>query len=527
MCRDVDVHYGSVQVLFGVNLEVQEGELIALLGTNGAGKSTVLRAISGLTEATNGAILYDGDDITHIPPNEIAGRGVVYMQGGRSGFPSLTVRENLELGSWMHGRKPDHEHAMDRVFTYFPILRERLDQVAGTLSGGEQQMLALSQAFLTRPKLLLIDELSLGLAPAIVDQLLEIVRAIHRHGTTVVLVEQSVNTALRIAERAIFMEKGEVRFTGPTAELLHRPDILRSIFLKTATGAGAQRQLEAVSGFATSGLSVAARRGMQLAEAQNILEVKRIDKSFGGHPALRDVSFDLRDGEILGIIGANGAGKTTLFDVLSGFTPEDSGQIWFNGEDITSLAPDARARLGLIRRFQDARLFPTLTVGETIAIYFERQLELRNTLLSGIDLPATRRQERRVRSMVDNLVELMQLGQFRDKFVSELSTGSRRIVDLACVIATGPKVLLLDEPSAGIAQKEAEEMGPLLQRVRFQTGCSMIVIEHDMALISALADELLVMHLGEVMTRGAPKEVLEDERVVAAYLGRPLEAAPA
>ncbi|MHB8509865.1 MAG: MFS transporter [Candidatus Dormibacteria bacterium] len=524
VCRQVDVHYGSVQVLFGVDFDVEQGELIALLGTNGAGKSTLLRAISGLSEASSGAIVFDGDDVTHIPPNEIAGKGIIYMMGGRSGFPSLTVRENLKMGSWLHGTKPDHHRDMERVFEYFPILKQRLDQVVGTLSGGEQQMLALSLAFLSRPKMLLIDELSLGLAPGIVDQLLNIVRAIHEGGTTIVVVEQSVNIALKVAKRAIFMEKGEVKFTGPTEELLNRPDILRSVFLKGATGVGKGSTISAVSGFATGGLPGTSRRGANLADQPNVLEVRGLSKNFGGRPALTNVTFDLRDSEILGIIGANGAGKTTLFDVLSGFQVQESGVILFAGEDISNWTPDARARAGLIRRFQDARLFPTLTVSEVIAIAFERQLEVRNMLMLGLNLPAARRSEKRVRAKVDSLIELMQLEAFRDKFVGELSTGSRRIVDLACVIASGPRVLLLDEPSAGIAQKESEEMGPLLQRVRHQTGCSMIVIEHDMALISQVADELLVLHLGEVMMRGEPKVVLEDERVVAAYLGGAVEA---
>ncbi len=235
LVRNVDVHYDGVQVLFGVNFEVDEGEIVALLGTNGAGKSTLLKTISGLVEATNGAVVFDGRDMTYAPPNEVAGRGVVQMPGGRGTFPALTVAEHLRLASWLHRKDKVHvREATEHVLDLFPVLRQRLDEPAGNLSGGQQQMLALSMAFIEQPRLLMIDELSLGLAPTIVEQLLPLVRDFAARGTTVILVEQSVNLALTIAETAYFMEKGEIRFHGPTAELLERPDVLRSVFLEGA-----------------------------------------------------------------------------------------------------------------------------------------------------------------------------------------------------------------------------------------------------------------------------------------------------
>jgi branched-chain amino acid transport system ATP-binding protein len=507
LVRQVDVHYGTVQVLFGVDLDLEEGELLALLGTNGGGKSTLLRAITGLSEASAGAILFEGDDITHLPPNEVARKGVIYMRGGQSGFPSLTVRENLRLGLWMHSRAASEKEELERVFQHFPVLRERLEQVAGSLSGGEQQMVALGQAFLARPKLLLIDELSLGLAPAAVQRLLEIVREINARGTSVIVVEQSVSTALQLARRAVFMEKGQVRYDGPAEELLRRQDLLRSVFL----GAAAQANLAPVSG----------RRPQRAEDAAGALELIEVRKAFGGRQVLDGVSLAVAEGAILGIVGANGAGKTTLFDVATGFTPADSGRVLLAGEDVSAWTPDARARSGLIRRFQDARLFPTLTVLESIEIAFERQLEVRSMLLLGLDLPQARRSEAQVRRRADDLIEMMGLQAFRDKFVSDLSTGSRRVVDLACSIAAGARVLLLDEPSAGMAQRETEELVPLLQRVRFHTGCTLLLIDHDMGLISSVSDELVALHLGRVLTRGEPGAVLSDPRVVAAYLGQP------
>ncbi|HEV3363590.1 MAG TPA: ATP-binding cassette domain-containing protein, partial [Acidimicrobiia bacterium] len=498
VCRDVDVEYDGVQVLFGVDFDVEEGQIIALLGTNGAGKSTLLRAISGTQEASAGAIVFDGRDITHMPPHETAARGVIHMPGGRGIFPGLSVRENIVLGNWMNADESagEQQARVDEVFELFPILRARADEAAASLSGGEQQMLSLAQAFLARPRLLMIDELSLGLSPAVVGQLLEIVRAIHARGTTIIVVEQSVNVALTLAEKAIFMEKGEIKFFGNTADLLARPDILRAVYVK---GTGA------LTGGPVSALrSERERRALELGEARTVLEVEGLTKRFGGITAVDGVSFTLREGEVLGVIGPNGSGKTTTFDLISGIQRPDAGVVRYQGVDITDLPPEERARRKLVRRFQDARLFPSLTVFETLLVALDQRLEVRSAILSAAQLPQARRSEKRVRLRAEKLIELLELGAYRDKFVKELSTGLRRIVDLACVLATEPQVLLLDEPSSGIAQAEAEGLAPLLRRVRFETGCSILIIEHDMPLISAVSDELIALDQGRFVTRGRP-----------------------
>lgn len=510
VCRDLDVEYDGVQVLFGIDFDVEENEIIALLGTNGAGKSTLLRAISGVQEASAGAIVFDGRDITHIPPHEISQRGVIHMPGGRGVFPALTVKDNLLLGTWML-EDSEQEASMNEVFEIFPILSERRNERAGLLSGGEQQMLSLAQAFLSKPKLLMIDELSLGLSPAIVGQLIEVVKAIHQRGITIIIVEQSVNVALTIAEKAIFMEKGEVRFVGKTSDLLTRPDILRAVYVK---GTGA------LTSAPTSGVKTEKElKRYELERARNILEVVGLRKSYGGIRAVNDVSFELREGESLGLIGPNGAGKTTIFDLISGYQLPDAGQIRYEGVDLTSLRPDERAKLRMVRRFQDARLFPSLTVYENLLVALDTKLDVRNIFITMLQVPQVRQSERRIRRRAEGLIELLELGAYRDKFVKELSTGLRRIVDIACVLAAEPKVLLLDEPSSGIAQAEAEGLGPLLRRVKFETGCSLLVIEHDMPLISAISDELIALDQGTVVIRGTPDEVLNDERVIESYLG--------
>jgi ABC-type branched-subunit amino acid transport system ATPase component/sugar phosphate permease len=507
----VDVHYGAVQVLFGVDFELDDGEIVALLGTNGAGKSTLLKAISGVQEASGGAILYEGRDITHMPPDEIAKRGIIHMPGGRGTFPGLTVRDNLELGTWMTSDRNEAKRRLAKVYEIFPVLKARGGEPAAALSGGEQQMLSLAQAFLSNPRVLLIDELSLGLAPAIVGQLLDIVRAMNDEGTAVVLVEQSVNVALTVAKRAVFLEKGEVKFSGPTADLLRRPDILRAIYVKgTSGGTGGDSIINAAA---------RRRREAELSAANTILRVADVHKSFGGVTALDGVSLDLREGEILGLIGPNGSGKTTLLDVISGYVRPDSGRILLEDADITNLAPSERAKRRLVRRFQDARLYPSLTVYETLLVALDRRLEVRNPLLAAAGLPQAMRAERRARIRADRLLEVLSIQAYRDKFVSELSTGLRRIVDLAVVLAGEPRVLLLDEPSTGIAQAESEGLAPLVRRVRHETGCAILIIEHDIPLITALADELIVLDRGRLLARGAAEEVLSDPHVTEAYLG--------
>jgi branched-chain amino acid transport system ATP-binding protein len=386
-------------------------------------------------------------------------------------------------------------------------------------------MLSLAQAFLSRPKLLLIDELTLGLAPTIVEKLLEIVRTIHDQGTTIVLVEQSVNIALKLAKRAVFLEKGEVRFSGPTAELLERPDVLRAVFLK---GASAVENGRASS--SSPAPNAAPRR--RLGDGEVVLRAEGVTKRYGGIIAVDAVDLELRQDEILGIIGPNGAGKTTLFDLLTGFSPLDGGRVDLRiprkdgtGEmstelvDVTDWPANGRTRAGLGRSFQDARLWSSLTVGEVIAVAFERTITERSPIHAMFGLPVVGEAERDVKRRTEELIDLLGLGAFRDKFVAELSTGSRRIVEIATILAHRPSVLLLDEPSSGIAQKETEALGPLLRRVREYMDGSLVVVEHNVPLINDLADRIVAMDLGAVIADGPPEKVLHDRKVVESYLG--------
>src|SRR5207245_11605151 len=255
-----------------------------------------------------------------------------------------------------------------------------------------------------------------------------------------------------------------------------------------------------------------------------VLELRSLTRRFGGITAVDDVSFTLGRHQILGLIGPNGAGKTTIFDLVSGLLPVDTGRILFRGVDITRWGADRRAASGLGRSFQDARIFPTLTVSENIAVALERHIETRDHLAALLNLPAMQESELDVAYTVEDLIELMNLGAFRDKFVAELSTGSRRIVDLAMSIAHDPAVLLLDEPSSGIAQRETEALGPLLKRIQHETNCAMLIIEHDMPLITSVSDEIIALDLGRVLLRCTPPEVTSNPQVTGSYLGGDLEA---
>ena len=230
--RSLDVSYGRVQVLFDVDLSVHQGQSVALLGTNGAGKSTLLKTISGLLIPSAGSVEFDGEDITGTKPHARVARGIVQLSGGNAVFPGLSVSDNLRAGAFTYLRNRKRvEIEIRRVLDLFPTLNTRLDQKAGSMSGGEQQMLALAKALLPRPRLLIIDELSLGLAPIVVAHLVDVLADLKAQGVTMLIVEQSLNLALTISDHAYFMEKGEVRFSGPANELLDRGDLVRAVFL--------------------------------------------------------------------------------------------------------------------------------------------------------------------------------------------------------------------------------------------------------------------------------------------------------
>jgi branched-chain amino acid transport system ATP-binding protein len=517
-CHHLDVAYGRTQILFDVSIDVHEGEVLAVLGTNGAGKSTLLRAISGLTPPKGGKVLLNGLDVTGTSPWKMASLGVAHMPGGRGIFPDLSVGENLRMATWSHRRdKKRSKQALERALDLFPGLASRLDTRAGLLSGGQQQMLALAQAFMPEPRLLLVDELSLGLAPVVVIELLDVVRRLQHEGVAVVLVEQSAELALQVADRAVFLEKGETRFSGPAREILERGDLVRSVFLS-----GARDHVEAAASgeagdktFRTFDIATLVHAG----KTRATLTARGLRKTFGGVTAVDEVDLDIEPGEIVGLMGPNGAGKTTVLDLLSGFVTPDAGSVHLGDLDLSKLTPDQRAMHGLGRSFQDARLFPGLTVTETLAVSCERWVTSREPLAAALRLPASILSEAEVFERVERILALLRLGVFRDRFASELSTGSRRLVEFGCLLAQEPEVLLLDEPSAGLARAEAEALGPVLKGIRDATGAALVLVEHDVPLLRATCDRLVALDGGRIIAAGPPADVLDDPTVVRAYLG--------
>jgi branched-chain amino acid transport system ATP-binding protein len=233
----LDAHYGPIQALRGLSLHVDAGEKVTLLGANGAGKSSTLRAISGMIRPSSGTVRFDGADVTGLPAQEMVGRGLAHLPEGRELFPSTTVEENLRAGYWVRRKdSAGYAAARDRVMDFFPILRERRSQPAGTLSGGEQQMLGVARSLMCGPKLLVIDELSLGLAPLIVAQLFEILHEINREGTAVVIVEQFVHMALANTDRAYVLAKGNIALEGRSGDLLGSPELVASYLGASAAG---------------------------------------------------------------------------------------------------------------------------------------------------------------------------------------------------------------------------------------------------------------------------------------------------
>ena len=219
--------YGQMKVLHGIDLTIEQGEIVALLGSNGAGKSTLNNNVSGIFQPTAGQILFEGQDITGLPPENVVDLGIVQVPEGRRIFPNMSIRENLELGSYRRG-KPRRAENIDKVVDVFPRLEERFSQLAGTLSGGEQQMLAIGRAMMSEPRLLILDEPSLGLSPLLVEEMFSLIQRLNKQGLAIFLVEQNVMQSLEIADRAYVMENGSIVLSGEAAELIDDPDLKKS-----------------------------------------------------------------------------------------------------------------------------------------------------------------------------------------------------------------------------------------------------------------------------------------------------------
>ena len=224
--RALNVHYGAIHAIHDVSIDVEAGQIVTLIGANGAGKTTILHTISGLHKATSGSVTLEGHDLIKTEPSKIVTLGMAHVPEGRHVFSHMTVEENLEMGAYI--KKEVSKDDLEMVYSYFPRLKERRKQVAGTLSGGEQQMLAMSRALMSHPKIMMLDEPSMGLAPILVDQIFDIIKQLHAAGTTILLVEQNASKALQIADRAYVLETGKITLSGTGAELAQSPEVKKA-----------------------------------------------------------------------------------------------------------------------------------------------------------------------------------------------------------------------------------------------------------------------------------------------------------
>ncbi|WP_308257707.1 ATP-binding cassette domain-containing protein [Pseudonocardia lacus] len=514
--EDLTVEYGgAVRALRGVSLSVEAGSVVAVLGSNGAGKTTLLRAVSQSLgsvggRVTAGRVRFDGRDLARHDASAAVRAGLVQVPEGRRIFRDLTVEENLRAGGYTVRDARARRAATERVFRLFPILAERRHQRGGLLSGGQQQMLAMGRALMTSPKLLLLDEPSLGLAPQLVEQIGDIIEQIHAQGTSVLLIEQNAAMGLRVADRAYVLEVGVVSTRGSSAELA-ATDEIRDRYLGVAAP-----DTDHVVQDAPPAAAAHLQRSTP-ARAQE-LRVEDLTVRFGGITALSGVSFTVGAGTVHALIGPNGAGKSTCINVLGGAYRATSGTVHYGDAAVTSLPAHRIADLGVARTFQNISLSLEASVEDNLLVGRHRVMRTR-TSAQALRLPRARREERAERAAVRRIADLLGIAPLLDRAVHTLSYGDRKRVEMGRALASEPTLLLLDEPVAGMTHGESAVMADAIRAVQRELGLSVLLVEHDMPFVMGLAERVTVLDFGKRIAEGTPREVQRDPEVLRAYLG--------
>ena len=489
--------YGGSVVLDGVDLTVGEGEVVALLGINGAGKSTTMRVITGLLDPSGGRVVFGGVDITHFPAHKRVAEGVCLSPEGRLVFPHLSVEDNLYLGSFHPRARPHRAESLERVYALFPILGERRAQKAGFLSGGEQQMLAMARALMGRPRLLLLDEPSFGLAPLILEVVFNTIGEIARSGISILLVEQNAQAALGVAERGYVLSEGRITLSVSAAELSSSSD-MRTLFLREIeeTTVPAPVSIESKPAAVEAGL-----------DPEPILQIRGLHRTFGGLVAINNLALDVKRHQFLGVIGPNGAGKTTLLNLITGYYAPSAGEISLNGQRIDGLKPYDVCVRGVGRTFQLVQCFPEMSV-------------IDNVITGALFARDARISLEEARERVRRPLELVGLERKTDVLAGTLALGEQKKLELARALATQPQLLLLDEVMAGSPHEDVVELMAVLRAIH-AAGTTILMIEHLVHVILGLAQHIVVLNFGEKLFEGSPDEVVADPKVIETYFGTP------